>query len=332
MTGAAHRRAVVTGGNGFVGRHLVRRLLEQGCEVRVLDRADAAGGHRAPEGVRWIPGDVRDPEDVARALHGGVDVVYHLAAIVGVDQYLADPLAVIDVNFTGTRHVLEAALRADARLVMTSTSEVFGKNPAVPWAEDDDRVLGSTSKARWSYGTSKALAEHLAFAFAERYGLPVSVVRYFNAFGPGQRPAYLVSRLVHRALNGRPLTVYDKGRQTRCLTYVGDAVEATVAAGTAESAIGEAFNIGGRRESTVAEVAELIGELTGGGVPLRYVDTEASLGSAYEDLGRRIPDTDKAHRLLGWECRTPLRDGLARTVAWARTAPAWLALDDTGAE
>ncbi|WP_036553848.1 NAD(P)-dependent oxidoreductase [Nocardiopsis sp. CNT312] len=331
MTVSAHRRAVVTGGGGFVGRHLVERLVEEGYEVTVLDHAHPSDGHRPPEGVRWVSGDVRDPRDVARAVRSGTDVVYHLAAIVGVDQYLADPLAVIDVNFTGTRHVLEAALRVEARVVMTSTSEVFGKNPAVPWAEDDDRVLGSTSTARWSYGTSKALAEHLLFAFADRYELPVSIVRYFNAFGPGQRPAYLVSRLVHRALNGRPLTVYDKGHQTRCLTYVGDAVEATVLAGTAGSAVGEAFNVGSRHESTVAEVAELIGALVEGDVPVLHVDTGTSLGASYEDLGRRIPDTGKALRLLGWECRTPLREGLAKTIAWARSTPSWLALRDTGA-
>ncbi|MFD6949706.1 epimerase [Nocardiopsis sp. TSRI0078] len=330
MSGTSH--AVVTGGGGFIGSHLVARLLEEGYRVTVFDRADSAGASPALREAAWVPGDVRDPAQVEGAVRRGVDVVYHLAAVVGVDQYLARPLDVVDINFTGTRNVLEAASRANARVVMASTSEVFGKNPAVPWAEDDDRVLGTTAKARWSYGTSKALAEHLAFAFAHQRGLPVSIVRYFNAFGPGQRPAYLVSRLVHRALNGLPLTVYDGGQQTRCLTFVGDAVEGTIAAGTSPAALGEAFNIGGHKESTVAEVASLVNELTGDRVPVHDVDTGKLLGASYEDLGRRIPDTRKARDLLGWECRTPLREGLSRTVAWARSSPDWLALPDTGAE
>ncbi|MFE1165786.1 NAD-dependent epimerase/dehydratase family protein [Nocardiopsis sp. NPDC058789] len=324
--------AVVTGGDGFVGRHLVARLLEQGCAVTVLDQSTGAAPPPGTAGAARIHGDVRNPDHVARAIRRDVDVVYHLAAVVGVDQYLARPLDVIDINFTGTRNVLEAAARAESRVVVASTSEVFGKNPAVPWAEDDDRVLGSTSRARWSYGTSKALAEHLAFGFASQRGLPVSIVRYFNAFGPGQRPAYLVSRLVHRALNGLPLTVYDGGRQTRCMTFVGDAVEATLTAGTSPAALGEAFNVGSDRETTVAEVAGLIRELTGGTVPIRDVDTGSGLGAEYEDLGRRIPDTRKARELLGWRCRTPLRVGLERTITWARSAPQWLERPDTGAE
>ncbi|QRN80958.1 MAG: NAD-dependent epimerase/dehydratase family protein [Nocardiopsis sp. BM-2018] len=329
---SASTHAVVTGGDGFIGRHLVARLLEQGCGVTVLDRATGAPSPPESAGAARIHGDVRDPDHVARAIRRGVDVVYHLAAVVGVDQYLARPLDVIDINFTGTRNVLEASARAEARVVMASTSEVFGKNPSVPWSEDDDRVLGATSRARWSYGTSKALAEHLAFGFASQRRLPVSIVRYFNAYGPGQRPAYLVSRLVHRALNGLPLTVYDGGRQTRCMTFVADTVEATLAAGTAPAALGEAFNIGSHRENTVSEVAALISELTGGAVPVRDVDTGAGLGTEYEDLGRRIPDTAKARKLLGWEYRTPLREGLEKTITWARSAPEWLDRPDTGAQ
>ncbi|MEU9510996.1 NAD-dependent epimerase/dehydratase family protein [Micromonospora sp. NPDC048170] len=324
-------RVVVTGGHGFIGGHLVDRLLERGDDVTVFDGpAPPVGRSPAATHARLVEGDVRDPRRLAEAITPGVDVVYHLAAVVGVDQYLSRPLDVVDINFTGTRNVLDLACRAGARVVLASTSEVFGKNPAVPWAEEDDRVLGATSADRWTYSSSKALTEHLTYAFARQHGLAATIVRYFNVYGPRQRPAYLVSRSVHRALNGRPVVVYDQGRQTRCFTFVDDAVAGTLAAATNPAALGESFNIGSMVENTIAEVAEMIGTFTGTDA-VTDVDTHRVLGSAYEDLARRIPDTTKARTLLGWKCDVPLRTGLERTVHWARENPWWLALPDTGA-
>ncbi|WP_026413636.1 NAD-dependent epimerase/dehydratase family protein [Actinomadura oligospora] len=322
-------RVVVTGGSGFVGSHLVESLLARGHEVTVFDGAEAppdgAGGL-----VEHVRGDVRDTEALARAVRPGVDVVYHLAAMVGVDQYLAKPLEVIDVNFGGTRNVLELSAKAGARVVVASTSEVFGKNPDVPWREDGDRVLGPTTADRWTYSSSKALSEHLTFAFARTHGLDASVVRYFNVYGPRQRPAYLVSRSLHRALNDLPPVVYDQGRQTRCFTYVADVVAGTVLAGTHPDAVGDVFNIGSMTETTIAEAVRLIASLTGSAAPVP-VDTATALGSAYEDLPRRIPDNTKARKVLGWDCSTTLAEGLAKTVEWARANPWWLAQSDSGA-
>ncbi|MFI6346434.1 NAD-dependent epimerase/dehydratase family protein [Streptomyces sp. NPDC050560] len=323
-------RVVVTGGAGFVGGRLVRRLVENGDDVVVVD---AASGARALDGVdaALVPADVRDLDRLAGAIRPGVDLVYHLAAVVGVDQYLACPLDVIDVNFTGTRNVLDLAARAGARVVVASTSEVFGKNPAVPWSEEADRVLGPTSADRWSYSTSKALAEHLTLAYGRRGGPAATIVRYFNAYGPGQRPAYVVSRSVHRALNGKPLVVYDGGTQTRCFTYVDDIVEGTLRAAAEEKAVGETFNLGSMVETTVRDVLTQVSELCGYGGELMQVDTAERLSPGYQDLQRRIPDSAKAAAVLGWTADTALRDGLARTVAWARDAPWWLALPDSGA-
>ncbi|MBY8875618.1 NAD-dependent epimerase/dehydratase family protein [Micromonospora sp. PLK6-60] len=324
-------RVVVTGGHGFIGSHLVERLLTRGDHVTVFDGpAPQVGRDPATAHARLVEGDVRDAARLADAITPGVDVVYHLAAVVGVDQYLARPLDVIDINFTGTRNVLDLACRAGAKVVLASTSELFGKNPAVPWREEDDRVLGATSADRWTYATSKALAEHLTYAFARQHGLAATIVRYFNVYGPRQRPAYVVSRSVHRALNGRPVVVYDQGRQTRCFTYIDDAVAGTLAAATVPAAVGESFNIGSMVENTVGELVELVGEFTGS-TAVAPVDTQASLGSRYEDLPRRIPDTTKARTLLDWKCEVPLRTGLERTVRWARENPWWLALPDTGA-
>ena len=217
------------------------------------------------------------------------------------------------------------------RVVVASTSEVFGKNPAVPWKEDGDRVLGPTTADRWTYSSSKALSEHLTFGFVRQHGLRATVVRYFNVYGPRQRPAYVVSRSVHRALNGLAPVVYDAGGQTRCFTYIADAIEGTLLAASTAEANGNAFNIGSMQETTVSEVVDLVVKLTGYDSPVAPVDTAEKFGSAYQDLPRRVPDNSKARAVLGWNCDTTLPEGVARTVDWARANPWWLALPDTGA-
>jgi dTDP-alpha-D-glucuronic acid decarboxylase len=325
-------RVVVTGGCGFLGSHLVQRLVVRGDDVLVFDNAPPAEDRAFWRGdADFVQGDVRDFDQLARAFSPGADVVYHLAAVVGVDQYLARPLDVIDVNFTGTRNVLDLAARVDAKVVISSTSEIFGKNPAVPWPDDGDRVLGPTSTHRWGYSSSKALAEHLALAYYHQHGLATTIVRYFNAYGPGQRPAYIISRSIHRALNGLPLIVYDRGDQTRCFTYVDDAVEGTILAGASPAAIGEAFNIGSTVETTVRDVVELVAKQIGVEHAIVPVNTAESLSSAYQDLSRRVPQTIKAQTTLGWKCVTSLPDGLTATIDWARKNPWWLALPDSGA-
>ncbi|MFV2104033.1 NAD-dependent epimerase/dehydratase family protein [Micromonospora sp. LOL_024] len=325
-------RVVVTGGHGFVGSHLADRLVMAGAEVTVLDSGDPPPHlNLLRQHARHVRGDVRDPDRLAKVITRGVQVVYHLAAAVGVDTYLDRPLEVIDVNFVGTQRVLERANEVDARVVVASTSEIFGKNPAVPWREDADRVLGPTSAQRWSYSTSKALAEHLTFGFVQQHGLAAGVVRYFNVYGPRQRPAYVISRSVHRVLNGRPPIVYDDGHQTRSFTYVTDAVEGTILAGASAQTIGKAVNIGHTRETTIADAVALVTAVSGTGDGAVAVDTAERLGASYQDLPRRIPDASRARLLLGWSARTGLQEGLDRTVSWARANPWWLALPDSGA-
>jgi dTDP-alpha-D-glucuronic acid decarboxylase len=321
---------VVTGGYGFIGSHLVSALLDRGDSVTVFDFAkntrDSSIDFDQHANFRFVQGDVTHLSAVEEALTPGVDTVFHLAAVVGVENYLKDPLRVLDVNVTGTRNVLELSHRHGTRVVFASTSEVFGKNPNPPFAEDDDRVLGSTRTARWSYSTSKAMAEHLVFAMHTAYGLPVTVVRYFNVYGPRQNPIFVVSQTIHRILNGRQPLLYDSGDQTRCFTYVDDAIAGTLLASESSAAIGEAFNIGSMTETSVGDVVDLaikianVDSVSGA----EAVDTAARYGGRYEDIPRRIPDSTKAQRELGWRLHVDVEEGIRRTIDWARANPWYL--------
>jgi dTDP-alpha-D-glucuronic acid decarboxylase len=321
---------VVTGGYGFIGSHLVSALLERGDAVTVFDFAkntrDTSIDFERHPNFRFVQGDVTDLGALEQALTADVDTVFHLAAVVGVKNYLQEPLRVLDVNVTGTRNVLELSHRHGIRVVFASTSEVFGKNPNPPFAEDDDRVLGSTRTARWSYSTSKAMAEHLVFAMHTAYGLPVTVVRYFNVYGPRQAPIFVVSQSVHRILNGHPPLLYDSGDQTRCFTYVDDAVAGTLLAADSSAAIGEAFNVGSMVETSMRDVVELAIKVADVDSvrSTEAVDTAARYGGRYEDIPRRVPDSTKAQRELGWRLQVDVEEGIRRTIEWARANPWYL--------
>lgn len=313
---------LVTGGHGFLGSHLVEHLAARGEEVVVLDQGSRPPDMQTP-GVHHLVADIRDGTTVNRIIDRGVSTIYHLAAMVGVDRYIQRPLEVLDTNVLGTRNVLRAAMRTGSRLVLASTSEVFGRNPAVPWTEEADRVLGSTRTSRWAYASSKAVAEHMLFAAVEQEGLPGTVIRYFNVYGPRQRPAYVISANIHRALNDLPPVRYDDGRQTRCFTYIDDAVRATALCGELPRAIGQSYNVGSSVETTVGEVLMLIDRITRDGREPVSLNTGERFGHSYEDVPHRVPDTSKARRELGWDTTVTLAEGLTRTVEWARGASWW---------
>jgi len=319
---------VVTGGYGFIGSHLVSALLDRGDSVTIFDFAentrDASIDFDRYPNFRFVQGDVTDLAALEKALSPDVDTVFHLAAVVGVKNYMEDPLRVLDVNVIGTRNVLELSHCNGIRVVFASTSEIFGKNPNPPWAEDDDRVLGSTKTARWSYSTSKGMAEHLVFAMHAARGLPVTVVRYFNVYGPRQSPIFVVSQTIHRILNGRQPLLYDSGDQTRCFTYVDDAVAGTLLAADSDAAIGEAFNIGSMIETSMRDAVDLAIKIASvdSVSSAEPVDTAVLFGGRYEDIPRRIPDSNKAQRELGWCLEVDVGEGIRRTIEWAR-ANSW---------
>ncbi len=326
--------ALVTGGAGFVGAALTKALLAQGDTVTVLDSLPAEQAHRLthemPE-IDYRQVDLRDRDGLTKALSGSWDQMYHLAAIVGVDRYMSDPLALLDVNVIASREIIRAAVEQGSRLMFASTSEIYGRNPAVPWREDDDRVLGPPNVSRWSYASSKALVEHMLFAERMSSGLPFVTTRFFNVYGPGQEPRFLVSRSLHRALNGRDALRYDGGRQTRCFTYLDDAVDGVLRAVRSPDAEGRAFNIGSAFEHSAGEVVQSVVEHVPG-TAIRDVQTEAMYGAEYEDIQRRVPDCTAAWETFGWRASTTLTEGIARTAAWARDNPWWTSLPvvDTG--
>ena len=315
-------RILITGGAGFLGSHLSDAFIARGDEVFVLDTGSIAKVRHLLEEPRfhYIHDTIFNPQ-LLDGLAAKVDLIYHLAAVVGVEYYVADPYETLNVNVNGTQNVLKAAYKYNRKVVFSSTSEVYGRNPKVPWSEDDDRVLGATTIDRWCYSTSKAVGEHFCFAY-HKLGLPVVVLRYFNVYGP-RLDRIDVGRLftifMGQLLRGADLTVIGDGSQTRCFTFVSDAVAATVAAGLKNTADGQALNVGVDRETSVLEFAKLMVELyRGAKSKIRFVTQEEIYGRSYEDIPRRVPDNTKMRTLLGVEPKISLREGTAMAMEWFR--------------
>lgn len=320
---------MITGGSGFVGSHLVELLLAQDCEVHVFDKvpldhaANLATCKNHPL-LHYTQGDLRDGDAVRAYFRPEASCLYHLASVVGVRHYMNDPMQLIDVVVGGTRTLLDLAVKHETRVLFTSTSEIYGKNPKVPWAEDDDRVLGPASIDRWSYSSSKAVCEHMLYALHRSSGLKFSIVRFFNAYGPRQNPIYVVSQSIYRAIRGERPFLYDDGQQTRCFTYIDDIVRGVREAANNPKAVGEAFNLGNPIEITMQEIVNMVLSEVGTSIGWEKFETQTEYGSVYEDIPRRIPNIDKANQLLNWKPEIPVAEGITRTVSWARENSWWL--------
>jgi UDP-glucose 4-epimerase len=321
---AENTPVLVTGGAGFIGSHLVDFLLQQGHRVTILD--DLSTGSRAniapavdDHQCKFVEGTVLD-WDLVNDLVGEAELVFHLAAVVGVKNVVDHPRRGIEVNVGGTENVLRAASRCGARVVLASSSEVYGMSREIPFTEDGPRVLGPTEIQRWSYAASKALDEHLGFTYAAE-GLPVTSVRYFNAYGPRiDESGYgsVIARFMTQAFKNEPMTLYGDGNQTRSFTYVTDTVAGTYLAATHPAAPGQVFNIGSGTETSIRQIAVEICRQTGVDPVFDYVSFEAVYGPAFQDIYRRVPSIEKARSMLGFEPKVGLADGLKNTIAWAR--------------
>ncbi|HZG58287.1 NAD-dependent epimerase/dehydratase family protein [Paenibacillus sp.] len=307
-------KSLVTGGAGFIGSHVARRLLAEGHEVTVLD---SHIGHGIVPNVRYVKGSVTDGALVEQ-LVAGHDYVFHLAARLGVKTTMSAPAEMIENNLQGTMNVLQAASKYGKKVVFASSSEVYGKGKP-PFAEDDDLLYGPTRKLRWSYATAKLVEEFLCLGYG-RKGLPVTVVRYFNVYGPGQKEGPyggVVPKFIRAALAGEDIPVYGRGDQTRCFTYVDDAAEATVRALRPE-ADQEIINIGTDEEIPIMALARRIKLVTGSASNIVTIPHETVYPYGFEEIPRRLPRTAKMKSLLGFAPRTALTEGLVRTVQWYR--------------
>jgi UDP-glucose 4-epimerase len=313
-------RVLVTGGAGYIGSHLVDALCDQGHEITVLDNLSTGKADNLAarlETIRLVNGSILDAALVEREVER-CHMVFHLAAAVGVRHIVDDPLTSLLTNTRGTENVLAACFRSWRKVLVASTSEVYGKTAKVPMSEDDDRVLGPTTVSRWSYSTAKAIDEHLAFAYAARQ-LPMVIVRYFNSYGPRlDERGYgsVVANFLRQARSGTPITVHGDGRQTRCFTYVDDTVRGTMLAGFTPEAEGLVFNLGSTRETSILELAEMIKTAVGSDAPIEPTAYESYYGAGFEDTRRRVPDGTRAREILDWEPQVSLEDGLARTIEW----------------
>ena len=305
-------RVLVTGGAGFIGSHLTERLLKDGHEVAAIDNLSTGSlknieNYKEHSGFEFVKGDIRTVE-LMEPLVEHCDMIFHLAAAVGVKLIAEDPVLTIETNIGGTEIVLDIANKFGKKTFLASSSEVYGKSEAVPFSEDDDIVLGSTSVSRWAYACSKAIDEFLGLAFYQQYGLSVVIGRFFNTIGPRQTGQYgmVVPRFVQRALKDEPIQICGTGKQTRCFCYVGDLVEAVIKLMNCEHAAGKVYNIGSNEEISIEELADKIIEMTGSKSQKQLVPYELVYGRPIDDMMRRVPNLERIKETIGWESKTPL--------------------------
>ncbi|HEV8255111.1 MAG TPA: GDP-mannose 4,6-dehydratase [Vicinamibacteria bacterium] len=316
-------KALITGGAGFVGSHLAEALLARGDTVYLLDNLSTG----SIENIEHLKADQRFHytidsvmnEPVTAELIDRVDVVYHLAAAVGVKLIVESPVNTIETNVHGTEMVLKLANKKKKKVIIASTSEVYGKNDDVPFREESDLVLGPTTKGRWSYACSKAIDEFLALAYWKEKRLPVVIARLFNTVGPRQTGRYgmVIPNFVKQALLGHPLTVFGSGRQSRCFTFVSDVVEVLIKLADEPAAVGQVFNVGNDHEEvTIMDLARRVRERTGSKSEIVLVPYDQAYEEGFEDMPRRIPDLSKLRKLTGYEPRVHLDEILERVIAY----------------
>jgi UDP-glucose 4-epimerase len=318
---------LITGGAGFIGSHLCELLAHQGYEVTAID--DLSTGrlenvqHLQPlPNFQFVRESILNNQVLDR-MASEADTIIHLAAAVGVMLIVENPVHTIRTNVIGTEAVLTTATRYGCKVLIASTSEVYGKGVKVPFCEEDDCLMGPTVNSRWAYAASKAVDEFMALAYQRQFGLPVVVMRFFNTIGPRQTGRYgmVVPRFVRQALQGEALTVYGDGQQSRSFVDVGDLVEAVAALAGQPQAVGEVFNIGASQEISILELAGRVLELTGSSSQVRFVPYEEAYAPGFEDMQRRVPSVAKLQRLTGYTPKISLEEALRRVIEYERGSP-----------
>ena len=302
-------RVFITGGAGFIGSHLADHYLAAGDQVTILENFSTGSTSNIAhlEGkITTVNGDIRDTEVVERCVKDA-DLVLHMAAALGVNTILESPLESMSTNITGSEVVLNAAAKFNKRIIIASTSEIYGKNPKQPLSETDDRVVGAPQKIRWTYSDAKAIEEAMAFALHQEKKLAVTTVRLFNTVGPRQTGRYgmVVPRFVHAALNNQPITIYGDGTQSRVFCHVQDAVQAIATMAATDSTIGQVYNVGGTGEVSIKQLAEQVLAVTGSTSAITYTPYSEAYPAGFEDIQRRVPDISKVKSAINW---SPTKD------------------------
>ncbi len=317
-------KILVTGGAGFIGSHLTERLVAEGHHVTVLDdlstgRRENLASLQGSNALTFIEGSILDA-DLVNDLSDRADVIFHLAAAVGVKKIMDEPSRSILTNVGGTENVLRAALRNNTMTFVASTSEVYGKATKFPFSEDDDLTIGATKNLRWSYACAKTLDEFLALAYARESNLPVVILRFFNTTGPRQTGRYgmVVPNFVQAALDGRPLLVHGTGEQSRCFGHVMDVVEALIRLMAEPAARGQVFNVANDQEVTIRQLAEQVVAATGSASEIRLVPYDTVYPPGFEDMARRLPDVSKLQRTIGFRPRRGLAEIISDVIAEKR--------------
>ncbi len=299
-------RFLITGGAGFIGSHVADALIARGDRVVVVDNLSTGRLSNITHLLdhprfQFVRANITD-EIVMDRLASTSDVILHFAAAVGVQLIVQDPVHTIETNIMGTEAILKAALRYRCRVLLASTSEVYGKGVKIPFSEEDDLLLGGTQKSRWAYGASKMIDEFLGLAYQRQYDLDVVVFRLFNTVGPRQRGRYgmVVPRFIRQALAGEPITVYGDGSQTRCFCDVRDAAEALIRLASSPSATGAVFNVGNDQEVSINQLAQRVKILTESSSRIVHISYSEAYGKGFEDMQRRVPDLSRIQALLGW--------------------------------
>ena len=297
-------RVFITGGAGFIGSHLADHYVSAGHQVTILDNFSTGSKTNIAHldgKITAVDGDIRDA-NLVNQLTQESDLVLHMAAALGVNTILESPLESISTNVTGSEVVLIAAARHNKRIIIASTSEIYGKNPKQPLNETDDRVVGAPQKIRWSYSDAKAIEEAMAFALHQEKKLPVTTVRLFNTVGPRQTGRYgmVVPRFVQAALANEPLTIYGDGTQSRVFCHVADAVQAIATLAATDSTVGDVYNVGGTGEVTIKELAQQVITLTNSISQITYTPYSDAYPAGFEDIARRVPDVTKIKSAIGW--------------------------------
>ena len=311
---------LLTGGAGFIGSHLTEAILARGDQVILLDNLSTGVLKNIEHliersDVEWVEGSIKD-ESLMDELVGRSDHVYHLAAAVGVRLIMEKPVETIETNVRGTEVVLKTVHRHGKKILMASTSEVYGKNSSGPLREGDDRVMGSVMKHRWAYANTKTLDEFLALAYWNEYQLPVVIARLFNTVGPRQMGTYgmVIPNFVQAALEGRPIRVFGDGSQTRCFCHVKDSIRAQMGLMDDPDAAGQVFNIGNPEKITIVDLARRVKEMTGSDSEIQFVSYEEAYGEGFEDMKQRIPDVGKIRAQIGWKPTIRLEESLQSII------------------